>query len=325
MYGGRVIDSYDRRIIRTYMNEYFGDFVFDRFQPFHFFDQTNKPIQYDYFIPELRDFLSAKQRWILTSANITVRRLRCSTFNVTVDRFQIEPQLEHNFERLTSNRFQHDDEFLSKNVLFNQCFPFTIFRDLYLVYVEQLPLYNPPDVLGLHPNAEINYLTQAAHDIWSNMLNIQPERDQGEDNASRERKIYQREGQRHTRLSFSYRIRPDTDRRYPPADPFEKRPCSDPTEVSTAIRSDYHGAPARDSPVQHVDIDHVAIVERTETGTSRSDQFLVPTRRTEPMSVPRATATAVATLRTSNEEISRQLDGTLPTAQPTVRSMDTRR
>jgi dynein heavy chain, axonemal len=74
MYGGRVIDSYDRRIIRTYMNEYFGDFVFDRFQPFHFFDQTNTPIQYDYFIPELRDFLSAKQRWILTSANIAVRR-----------------------------------------------------------------------------------------------------------------------------------------------------------------------------------------------------------------------------------------------------------
>jgi hypothetical protein len=88
--------------------------------------------------------------------------------------FQIEPQLEHNFERF---------------------FPFTIFRDLYLVYVEQLPLYNPPDVLGLHSNAEINYLTQAAHDIWSNMLNIQPERDQGEDNASRERKIYKREGQ----------------------------------------------------------------------------------------------------------------------------------
>ena len=198
-----MIDSYDRRIIRTYMNEYFGDFVFDRFQPFHFFDRTSKPMQYDYFVPELRDFLSAKQRWILTRANITVRRVRRSTFSIAVDRCQIEPQVEYNFERLASTRLQHDaDEFLSKNVLFNQFFPFTIFRDLYVAYVEQLPLYNPPDVLGLHSTAEINYLTQAAHDIWSTMLNIQPERDQSEDNASRERKIcVTREGQVHTALS----------------------------------------------------------------------------------------------------------------------------
>lgn len=69
MYGGRVIDSYDRRIIRTYMEEYFGDFVFDYFQLFHFFMNRNK---YDYFIPEIRDFLSMKQRWVLKEANISV-------------------------------------------------------------------------------------------------------------------------------------------------------------------------------------------------------------------------------------------------------------
>ena len=37
MYGGRAIDDFDRRILRTYMDEYFGDFIFDTFQPFHFF------------------------------------------------------------------------------------------------------------------------------------------------------------------------------------------------------------------------------------------------------------------------------------------------
>jgi hypothetical protein len=73
MYGGRVIDSYDRRIIGTYMKEYFGDFVFDSFQLFHFFIDPNKPLKYDYFIPEIRDFLSGKQRWLLKEANITVR------------------------------------------------------------------------------------------------------------------------------------------------------------------------------------------------------------------------------------------------------------
>ena len=67
MYGGRVIDSYDRRLIRTYMNEFFGDFVFDRQQTFHFFVD-----RYDYFLPEIRDFLSVKQRWLLKRSNIDV-------------------------------------------------------------------------------------------------------------------------------------------------------------------------------------------------------------------------------------------------------------
>ncbi|XP_036352277.2 dynein axonemal heavy chain 10 [Ochotona princeps] len=47
MYGGRAIDSFDRRILTTYMDEYLGDFIFDTFQPFHFF--WNKEV--DYKIP----------------------------------------------------------------------------------------------------------------------------------------------------------------------------------------------------------------------------------------------------------------------------------
>ncbi len=37
MYGGRVMDSYDRRVLHTYMAEYFGDFLFDKCQKFHFY------------------------------------------------------------------------------------------------------------------------------------------------------------------------------------------------------------------------------------------------------------------------------------------------
>ncbi|KYN43305.1 Dynein heavy chain 10, axonemal, partial [Trachymyrmex septentrionalis] len=47
MYGGRVMDSYDRRISYTYMDEYFGDFLFDEHQPFHFY----KDDIVDYVIP----------------------------------------------------------------------------------------------------------------------------------------------------------------------------------------------------------------------------------------------------------------------------------
>lgn len=47
MYGGRVIDDFDRRIVRVYMDEYMGDFLFDTFQPFHFYRDENV----DYQIP----------------------------------------------------------------------------------------------------------------------------------------------------------------------------------------------------------------------------------------------------------------------------------
>lgn len=48
MYGGRVIDDFDRRVVNTYMDEYMGDFIFDTFQPFHFYADE----KVDYFIPK---------------------------------------------------------------------------------------------------------------------------------------------------------------------------------------------------------------------------------------------------------------------------------
>ncbi|XP_072207474.1 dynein axonemal heavy chain 10 [Excalfactoria chinensis] len=48
MYGGRAIDSFDRRILTVYMDEYLGDFLFDTFQTFHFY----KNDEVDYRIPQ---------------------------------------------------------------------------------------------------------------------------------------------------------------------------------------------------------------------------------------------------------------------------------
>ncbi|XP_010291294.1 PREDICTED: dynein heavy chain 10, axonemal, partial [Phaethon lepturus] len=48
MYGGRAIDSFDRRILTVYMDEYLGDFIFDTFQVFHFY----KNDKVDYKIPQ---------------------------------------------------------------------------------------------------------------------------------------------------------------------------------------------------------------------------------------------------------------------------------
>jgi dynein heavy chain len=47
MYGGRAIDDFDRRVLKIYMDEYMGDFIFDTFQPFHFY----KNEEVDYCIP----------------------------------------------------------------------------------------------------------------------------------------------------------------------------------------------------------------------------------------------------------------------------------
>jgi len=48
IYGGKVIDSYDRRILLTYVDEYFGDFIYSSYQPFSFYNckDYDKPMKY---------------------------------------------------------------------------------------------------------------------------------------------------------------------------------------------------------------------------------------------------------------------------------------
>ncbi|VEL06604.1 unnamed protein product [Protopolystoma xenopodis] len=42
-------------------------------------------------------------------------------------------------------------------------------------YVESLPLANSPEVFGLHPNAEIDYYSSAAKEMWLQLLELQPQ------------------------------------------------------------------------------------------------------------------------------------------------------
>lgn len=48
MYGGRVTDSYDRRVIVTYLDEYMGDFIFDKNRDFLF----AKTEEHNYEVPK---------------------------------------------------------------------------------------------------------------------------------------------------------------------------------------------------------------------------------------------------------------------------------
>lgn len=57
MYGGRVIDSYDQRIVNTLMEEYFGEFIIDEFQQFYFYRDK----KFQYILPPVgtkEDYLS---------------------------------------------------------------------------------------------------------------------------------------------------------------------------------------------------------------------------------------------------------------------------
>ncbi|XP_012518857.1 PREDICTED: dynein heavy chain 10, axonemal [Propithecus coquereli] len=110
MYGGRAIDSFDRRILTIYMDEYLGDFIFDTFQPFHFF--RNKEV--DYKIP---------------AGDV---------------------------------------------------------KEKFVEAIEALPLANTPEVFGLHSNAEIGYYTQAARDMWTHLLELQPQTGESSSGVSRD-------------------------------------------------------------------------------------------------------------------------------------------
>jgi len=110
MYGGRVIDDFDRRIVNIYMDEYMGDFLFETVQQFHFY--RNKTV--DYKIPE-------------------------------------------------------DGP-----------------KEVYLDYIESLPLQNTPEVFGLHMNAEIGYYTNAAKEMWLSLIDLQPQTGESGAGISRE-------------------------------------------------------------------------------------------------------------------------------------------
>ena len=46
---------------------------------------------------------------------------------------------------------------------------------LFSEFIESLPLANTPEVFGLHPNAEIGYYTNAAKEMWSHLVELQPQ------------------------------------------------------------------------------------------------------------------------------------------------------
>jgi dynein heavy chain len=114
MYGGRVTDNMDRRVLNCYLTEYLGDFIFDSNQKFYF-SQTGS----DYVIPEGDQF-----------------ELNCE-------------------------------------------------------FIDEIPLFTAPGVFGLHSNAEIQYFSDAAKELWRKILEMQTSDGAGAGGVNREEIITQ--------------------------------------------------------------------------------------------------------------------------------------
>jgi len=41
--------------------------------------------------------------------------------------------------------------------------------------IVSMPLANTPEVLGLHANAEIGYYTQETKEMWTHLIDLQPQ------------------------------------------------------------------------------------------------------------------------------------------------------
>ena len=55
--------------------------------------------------------------------------------------------------------------------------------------IEALPLANTPEVFGLHANAEIGYFTRTTKEIWTQLVELQPQTSEGGAGVSREEYI----------------------------------------------------------------------------------------------------------------------------------------
>ncbi|GIQ85930.1 dynein heavy chain, partial [Kipferlia bialata] len=99
MYGGRVSDDFDRRVVNTYLQEFFGDFLFDDFQPFSFYEDT----EFRYYVPPMSsrdEFAAAVESLPLLSkpevfglhSNAEISYLENSTRSMMTNLIALQPR-----------------------------------------------------------------------------------------------------------------------------------------------------------------------------------------------------------------------------------------
>ena len=111
MYGGRVSDNLDRRVLKTYLEEYMGDFLFDDCQEFRFSD-----VGFKYVLPQwggLENYTSAVEALPLTNSpavfglhpNAEIGYFANAVKSMWVDLISLQPRTSASGEGMTREDF----------------------------------------------------------------------------------------------------------------------------------------------------------------------------------------------------------------------------
>ncbi|KAM6931388.1 dynein axonemal heavy chain 10 [Xenentodon cancila] len=85
--------------------------------------------------------------------------------------------------------FQKFHFFKNKDIVYK--IPPTGGIEVYIDEIENMPLANTPEVLGLHSNAEIGYYTQSVKEMWTHLIDLQPQTSESGGSISRDEHISQ--------------------------------------------------------------------------------------------------------------------------------------
>ncbi|KAL8455338.1 hypothetical protein Emag_000820 [Eimeria magna] len=137
IYGGRVTDDYDRRVLETYLDEYLGEFLFDTYRQFSFCSrQTGYTLPSDDTYPGHIEFIKTVLKLIVKLMHKEAK----------------------GGERRTILWVNKKRAMKVLGLLVPQC--------------QSMPTSNSPEVFGLHSNAEIGYFVDNARLIWQGLLKI---------------------------------------------------------------------------------------------------------------------------------------------------------
>ena len=177
MYGGRVSDNYDRRVLSVYMDEYLGDFLFDTHNPFSFYYKkavAQGDTDFDYAPPPIVIIENSGNQVVVLTEMITKLVKYSIRKYGTAGLPGWTPQM-------SATNDVHVTEYI--NTILKET---TSLKDCYeTFYINRIPLLTSPQVFGLHSNAEISYLETSAREMCVCLAELQPRSASGE-SGSRE-------------------------------------------------------------------------------------------------------------------------------------------
>ncbi|XP_029343675.1 dynein heavy chain 5, axonemal-like [Acyrthosiphon pisum] len=99
------------------------------------------------------------------------------------------------YDRRLLNNFTElwfTDELFSEHFCFYEGYNVLVFNKLaeYLSAIDEMPLKDPPQACGLHPNTDITYQTNIVQEMFDTILMIQPKGSGGGSEVTREEKVY---------------------------------------------------------------------------------------------------------------------------------------